>query len=167
MNTPKETKMWEQLKAVICADCVHSLFVPVQKNGQVLDAAFLYSMGKPGVEWTRPFASVLLDSASGTLLEYRNAYISDFIESEEYPMTRKLDYSLPEGRSAKEQGALIHGLQEDYPQLKAAVFKASWSDSERALLASYKERFYQAVPGALVPFYTALSYEFFQRLDRA
>lgn len=138
-----------------------SFFVPVRKAGHILDAAFLYPTGGFNPMRTRPLASLLVEPKSGAMLEYRSARVSDFMDPEQYPMTMKLDYSVPTAKTAQEQGALVDELNKLYPAIRELPWKDSLNEAEQAQAAAYRTCFFQAVPPGLLPFYEALSPEFY------
>ncbi|MCH5264951.1 MAG: hypothetical protein J1F02_03555 [Lachnospiraceae bacterium] len=139
-----------------------SFYIPVKKGDHILDAAFLYSAGSLSQTRLRPNASIIIEPGSGSILEYRNSYINDFMDSAKYPMTLELDYSVPSAKSAKEQGELVKTVNELYGDIRKMAFKETLSDAQKKTLAKYNSCFYKAVPDSLVPFYEALSPEFFQ-----
>lgn len=163
MNTNKPSRERDVITAIQTAAGMNfamSFLVPVKKGELILNAAFLYPTGSFSPIRTRPFASILLEPQSGAMLEYRNAYISDFADSEHYPMTMKLDYSVP-ARTAAEQRALLEKLDGLYPSVRKLPWKDDWADGERAAAAEYRQSFFKAVPETLLPFYKALSPEFY------
>lgn len=133
---------------------------PVKKGGYILDAAFLYGMGISTVR-TRPFASVVLEPKSGTLLEYRSAYLEDFADADKYPMSLKIDYSVPSAQSAKEQGELMEKVNMLYGSIRELAWKDKLTGEDERAAAEYYDCFRRAVPKDLIPFYEALSPEFF------
>lgn len=137
-----------------------SFRVPVRKAGHVLDAAFLYDMGSFDTVRTRPFASVLIEPATGTLLEYCNAYIRDFADSGKYPMTLKIDYSVPFAKTAAQQGALVAKIDELYGSIRELAWKEELTEEGKRAVREYRDCFEKAVPKDLVVFYEALAPEF-------
>lgn len=146
-------------------NCAMSFPVPVKKGVHILDAAFLYPAGLFSPLRPRPFAAVLLEPNSGAMLEYRNAYIHDFADSALYPMGIKLDYSVPFAKTAAEQGKLTETVNELYAAVRELAWKDALTDAERNTAAEYRACFAQAVPKALLPFYRALSPDFFKWLE--
>lgn len=144
-----------------------SFFVPVRKNGYIFDTAFLYDMGDFSKVRLRPFASVILEPESEVLLEYRNAYLDDFMDADKYPMSLKIDYSVPSAKSAKEQGELVGKVNELYTAIRELAWKEGLEEHEKKVVREYYSCFCRAVPNALLPFYEALSPEFFVWLDKA
>lgn len=162
----RETDVITALQMATKMNFAMSFLVPVKKGEHILDAAFLYGTGSFSVMRTRPFASILMEPNTKALLEYRNAYFDDFMDSAQYPMALKLDYSVPYASSAKEQGELVRKVQELYGSIRALPWKDGLDVSEKEMAMEYDNCFYRAVPRALLPFYEALSPEFFAWLKQ-
>lgn len=139
-----------------------SFWVPVKKAGHILDAAFLYDMGNFTTVRTRPYASVLIEPATGTLLEYHNAYIHDFADFDKYPMSMKIDYSVPFAKTAAEQGALVAKIDELYESVRELAWKENLTKEDKEAAREYYDCFEKAVPKDLMVFYEALAPEFFK-----
>lgn len=137
-----------------------SCLVPVREGEHILDTAFLYGVGISAVR-TRPFASVTLDPKSQTLLAYRNTYLDDFADTDRYPMSLKIDYSVPYAKSAREQGELLERINVLYESVRELAWKDSLTQEDKKAAAEYCNCFDRAIPKALIPFYEALSPEFF------
>jgi len=143
-----------------------SLPVPVKRGEHILDAAFLYAAGTFSPLRPRPFASILLEPKSRAMLEYRNSYISDFADALRCPMDRKLDYSVPFAKTAKEQGELVEAINGLYKTVRELPWKAGQTDEEQKIAAEYRSYFFKAAAKDLLPFYEALSPEFFKWLGK-
>lgn len=157
-------RMLMSLKSAAGTNFGVSFLFPVLKNVITVDAAFLYTVGTNSARRTRPFAMIVIDPQTGSLLKYQNAYFEDFMNPEEYPMNLQVDYSVPSAQTAKEQGALIKKVNELYEGVRGIAWKDAYTKEEEKLFAEYKESFYKAVPVGLLPFYEALSPEFFAKL---
>lgn len=155
----------EQLKTIVNMNFAVSHFVPVAVRGNIVDVAFLYS-SSPIIERTRPFAKVVFDHNRGSLVEFRNAYFNDFMDSEEFPMTTKINYSLPSEISVAEIGMAIQIINSSYDEICELAFKDDVSEEGAEKIREYKEMFYKSTPEALLPYYEALSPEFFQWLNK-
>ncbi len=153
-----------ELRKVLNLNFAVSYFVPVVVNGNIVDAAFLYTSAAEK-EKTRPFGKVILDHKTGALLEYTNSYLNDFADSEKYPMTTKIDYSLPAEVTVADQAIAIKMINTYYDDICQVVFKDDISDEIKDKIRKYKELFYKSVPASLLPFYEALSCEYFQWLN--
>lgn len=140
-----------------------SFFVPVMRNGHKCETAFLYG-SETRLEKNRPFAAVTVDYKTGALLEYRNAFISDFADTEKYPMDLLIDYSVPFDRTVSEHCEMVKKLEDLYAKVRAIAFNDVLSGEEKALTAGYYDTLVKMTPKALMPFYEALSPEFFQWL---
>lgn len=155
------------IKTAAGSDFSMSFFVPAKKGGYILDAAFLYGMGDFSPVRTRPFASVLIEPDTGTMVEYCNACIRDFVDSGQYPMWKKIDYTVPYAKSAREQGGLVNEVNELYKSIREFPWKDNLNEDEKTKADRYRSCFYKAVPKALLPFYQGLSPEFFRWLAGA
>lgn len=153
------------LKQIINTNFAASYFIPVSLNGNKADALFLYSSAVISARKTRPFAKALFDHSSGALLEYTNSYITDFMDPEKHPMTEQISYELPGQFSAAEQGAMIRKVNDLYDVVFSLAFSTELSQQDKAKLLDYKDCFYKSTPQALLPFYYALSPEFFEWLN--
>ena len=154
------------IKTAIRSNFAMSFYVPVRKAGHILDAAFLYDMGNYTTVRTRPFASVLIEPASGTLLEYRNAYINDFADAQNYPMSLKIDYSVPYAKTAAEQGALVARVEELYETVRELAWKEELMEDEKKVVSEYWDCFQKAVPKDLMAFYKELAPAFLGWIEK-
>ncbi len=152
------------LQNVIGTKCSVSFFLPVKKNGHILDTAFLYSSNTAFVKRTRPFAMIIVEPKTGNLLVYKNAYIDDYMDAEKYPMDMQVDYSVPCARTVKEQAGYLNKVNELYGSVRELMFKEELTAEETAVFAEYKENFHKAVSAELLPFYEGLSPEAFSKL---
>lgn len=162
-KTDLRNRMLAALKTATGANFAMSFAMPVCRNGMVLDAAFLYATGVPSNMRTRPFAMIVYDPASGTLLKYQNAYLDDFM-GEGRSMAEKVDYSVPGAVSAREQGELVRKVNALYEEVRGFALKETLSAEETEKLGAYKESFFKAVPAGLLPYYEALSPDFYAKL---
>lgn len=152
-----EKNMIEFLQKAIGSKFAVSFFLPMEKKGHILDSAFLYSSATNNTKRTRPFAMIIVDPKSGSLLEYKNSYIDDYMDGEKYPMNMQIDYSVPCAKTAKEQIAYMKKVNELYGIVRELFFKKELTEEERVKFAEYKENFIKAVPTALLPFYEGLT----------
>lgn len=162
----RKKEILQAVKTAAGTNCALSFPVPVRKAGHIPDAVFLYDMGTFSAVRARPFASALLEHGSGILLEYRNAYLDDFMDTKEYPLAQKIDYSVPFAKTAAEQGKLLERIDELYESIRELAWKNESEESEKRAAKEYGVCFYRAVPRDLLPFYEALSPEFFAWLQR-
>lgn len=163
MNTNRASRERDVIAAIQTASGMNfamSISVPVKKGKHILNAVFLYPTGSFSPVRTRPFASILLEPESGAMLEYRSSFISDFADRERFPMTTKLDYSVSVG-TAVEQRELLETLERLYPTVRELPWKDGRTVEEQESASQYRKCFFKAVPEALLPFYEALSPEFY------
>lgn len=154
------------IKTATRSNFAMSFYMPVIKAGHRLDAAFLYEMGDFATMRTRPYASVLIESETGTLLEYRNAYISDFADSQNCPMSMKIDFSVPYAKTAAEQGALVARVEELYETVRELAWKEELTEDEIKAVREYWDCFQKAVPKDLLVFYKALAADFWKWIEK-
>lgn len=153
------------LKSLVNSEFTVSYFVPAVVDGNIVDLAFVYASLANVQEKTRPFAKVMFEHKTGCLLEYKNSYIDDYMDSNKHPMTTKIDYSLPKEISAVEQGMTVRKVNAYYDAICLLAYKTDVSDKEKEKIREYKTLFYKSVPKALLPYYEALSPEFFSWLN--
>lgn len=158
--------IFEAIKTATRSNFAMSFYMPVIKAGHRLDAAFLYEMGDFTTMRTRPYASVLIEPETGTLLEYRNAYISDFVGTQNCPMSQKIDYSVPYAKTATEQGALVARVEELYKIVRELAWKEELTEYEKKTVREYWDCFQKAVPKDLVVFYKALAAAFWEWIEK-
>lgn len=155
------------LQRVVKANFCTSFYVPIREGITVLDTAFLYRAA-PSSDVTlrpRPFAKVVIEPEKQLLVAYQDARIYDFMDTEAYPMSEKIDYSVP-ARTAAEQFKLIKNVNELYKKIRLFPWKDSeLSEDEAHIVSEYAACFYQTIPKSLLPFYEALSPEFFAWLS--
>ena len=149
--------MMECLEKAIGSNFFVSFFLPIEKKGHILDTAFLYSSETYSTKRTRPFARIIVDLESNLLLEYKNAYIDDYMDSEKYPLDMQVDYSVPCAKSAKEQLMYVNKVKELYRVVRELFFKKELTEDEKAVFNEYRENFMKAVPKDLLPFYEGLT----------
>ncbi len=154
-----------ELKKIVNVNFAVSYFIPVIINDNMVDTAFLYSSTATVKERTRPFAKVMFEHSSGNLLEYKNSYICDYMNSDKYPMTTKINYSLPSEISAIEYGEIVKKVNSYYDMICEFAYKAEVAEENKEKIREYKSLFYASVPEALLPYYEALSPEFFEWLN--
>ena len=153
-----------ELKKITGIRFAVSHFVPALISGQLVDMAFLYPVSTSETKRTRPFAKVVLEHKTGMLLDYSNSYINDFMDSEKYPMSMKIDYSLANFTSAAEAKRSLDKTAELYDEVCEMFGKGDLSDEEKAKLSVYADNFHKTIPAGTLEFYKALSPEFFSWL---
>lgn len=158
--------IFEAIKTATRSNFAMSFYVPVKKAGHCLDAAFLYEMGNFTTMRARPYASVLVEPETGMLLEYCNAYISDFADSLNCSMSQKIDYSVPYAKTAAEQGALVARVEELYETVRKLAWKEELTENEKNAVREYWDCFQKAVPKDLLVFYKALAAEFWEWIEK-
>jgi len=163
-NIDLRNKKISELKKIIGINFAVSHFVPSLICSQLVDVAFLYPVGISNTKRTRPFAKLVLDHKTGMLLDYSNSFINDFMDSEKYPMSMKVDYSLSKQISVSEVKLNLDKVAELYDDVCDLFEKSELSDDEKEKVLYFKDCFYKTVPVESLDFYEALSPEFFSWL---
>lgn len=163
-NIELRNKKINELKKMIGINFAVSHFVPAIINSQVVDVAFLYPIGTSGTKRTRPFAKAIFEHKTGMLLDYSNSFINDFMDSEKYPMSMKVDYSLAKFPSALEAKQSLDKVVELYDDVCALFGKTELSHEEKGKVSIFTDNFYKTVPDETLAFYKGLSPEFFSWL---
>lgn len=163
-NIELRNKKINELKKMIGANFAVSHFVPAIIKSQIVDVAFLYPIGTSDTKRTRPFAKVIFEHKTGMLLDYSNSFINDFMDSEKYPMSMKVDYSLSKFSSALESKKSLDKVAELYDDVCALFGKNELSNEEKGKVSIFTDNFYKTVPDETLAFYMELSPEFFSWL---
>ncbi len=149
------------LERLVNSEIAISYFIPAVIDDKIVDVAFIYSSLATVQKKTRPFAKVMFEHKNGGLIEYKNSYIDDYMDSDKYPMTTKIDYSLPGEVSVAEQVEAMKKINAYYDEICELAYKTDISDESKEKIREYKTLFYKSVPEMLLPYYEALSPEFF------
>ena len=121
---------------------------------------FAYNISKQK-KIIRPYMKLITDFDSGIILEFRNAYYSDFADAKKYPLNATFDAKVPVAKSAKEQMALLNELQELYSKVRVISFTETLSDEDKQTLADYDACLSKTVPVELLAFCKDTEPEFF------
>ena len=159
-NTFYEPKMVSDICAAAGYDRFAASFpIPDMINGHQTDRYFLYP-NSTAKRRSRPIVWMELDGTSGTVLRMNHCYAADFVNSEEYPFDKLIDYSLTD-TTVSAQMARIRRLQALYNDVKIAAFQKELSDEQKNAVMEYTRTLEEAVPVALIPFYHELGRSFF------
>ncbi|MCR5783257.1 MAG: hypothetical protein K6G90_11060 [Clostridia bacterium] len=151
----------------VVSDIIHgapiiSEFIPYKPGEYLFERAFLYNLGDYNTNsLTRPFASVTVFSETCELLEYKDVVISDFADTEKWPLDISLDASVPVAETAVEQGNLIAELHDFYDEMIPFVFEPVSTAEQKNIIIKWFDLFKKTIPDSLKPFYEALSPDFF------
>lgn len=159
-----KTEKIEALKKAIGITGSISLYFPKKIADNVFDRAFIYPSGVYSKTRTRPLGIITIYNKTGDILEYRNAYINDFVDTSKYPLDMKLDYSITDVRNVQEYDELYKKLMSMYNNIREIAFKDNITDDEKAQISEYGKYFFKIVPKDLLPFYEAISPEFYNML---
>ena len=104
---------------------------------------------------------MVTDFDSGVILEFKNAYYSEFADAKKYPLNAEFDAKVPVAKSAKEQMALLNELQELYVKVRVISFTETLSDEDKQTLADYDASLSNTIPAELLAFCKDTELEFF------
>jgi len=137
--------------------------VPAAENGKLIERAFLKHSNAKTL--SRPFAWVGFDKESGMLLYYKHCMSEDFMDTEKYPPTVRLKGEFSSQRTPAQQAEYESRLWEAYKKIRGFVLRENLTDEQKALVAEYRRIWELAVMTDLIPYYKALSKEFFEWLE--
>lgn len=133
-------------------------------NGRKYEIYFAYNAAqREGI--SRPYLKFVTDYKTGLLLEFKNAYYSDFADSKKYPLDKKFSAKVPAATTVKEQGELLKNLKELYEKVRAFAFAEEISDAERDILNRYAKILAATVPAELLDFCKYTAPEFFRWIE--
>lgn len=114
----------------------------------------------------RPYLKIVTDFAGGLILEFKNAYYSDFVDGAKYPLNAEFDAKVPVAQSVKEQMAFLKELQELYAKVRSFAFADNLSAEDKKILAAYGECLSKTVPAELLSFCRVAEPEFFDWAEK-
>lgn len=144
---------------------VTGYIVPAIENGVQVERTFL-KFSVPG-QLFRPFSWVGFDKKSGTLMYYRHCMMQDFMDTEKYPASTKLKGEFSSPRTPKQQIGYEKELVERYEAIRDFVFEENIPEEQKKLVREFREQWELTVMTDLIPYYEALSPEFFEWLEKS
>ena len=129
-------------------------------RGRKVEVYFAYNISRQK-KILRPYLKLVTDFNNGIILEFKNAYYSDFAYAKKYPLTAEFDANVPVAKSAKEQSTLLNELQGLYAKIRVFAFAETLSDEEKQTLKDYAECLSKTVPTDLLNFCKDTEPEFF------
>ncbi len=133
-------------------------------NNRKVEVYFAYS-AKSHEGILRPYLKLVTDYETGVLLEFKNAYYSDFVDSKKYPLGKKLSTKVPVAKTVKEQGELLKNLQTLYEEIRPVVFIRNISSEDRNNLENYAKVLADTIPPELLDFCKAAEPQFFDWIE--
>lgn len=109
----------------------------------------------------RPYLRLVTDFDSGVILEFKNAYYSEFADDKKYPLNSTFNAEVPVARSIKEQTALLENLRALYMKVREFSFDNDLSADNKQTLRNYAECLSKTVPTDLLNFCKDTEPEFF------
>ena len=109
----------------------------------------------------RPYLKLVTDFDSGVILEFKNAYYSEFADDKKYPLNSTFNAEVPVARSIKEQMALLENLRALYMKVRKFSFDNDLSADNKQILRDYAECLSKTVPTDLLNFCKDTEPEFF------
>ena len=141
--------------------------VPCVENGLKTERYFIYRMSFDVMK-TRPFAVISILMSDGTILAYRDCRIQDYMDTQSYPFSEKIYYTIPDDSiSAVGLKRAMAEFDELYQQIREFAFRETLSDAEKEAIGKYQAMFDQLVPAALIPYYHGLNEAFFHWINKA
>ena len=113
----------------------------------------------------RPYLKLVTDFNTGQFLEFKNAYYSEFADSEKYPLNTEFDAKIPTAETAKEQMNLIKNLQLLYEKVREFAFEKNLSDEQKNILEDYLKCLSKTIPTDLLNFCKNTEPEFFNWIE--
>lgn len=135
--------------------------IPDVINGIRVEKFFLYTVAA-NLQRTRPFGLLTVSAETGTMLSYQDCHLSDFMDTEQYPLEKKISYELPKKIGIKEFKLEQSLLEKMYEVVREIAFTDSFTQQQQQVLRKFWVVFEKAVPVALMPYYQAMGRNFFE-----
>ena len=139
--------------------------IPRQSGTKMTECFFLYS-NQPVTKKLRPSAWCVVDSETGSLMQYNRCECCDFAANLNIPMKQQIDYSIPTQCGYRE----LRDKQREFAALYAKLSEFAFSDvTDRAqmeVLKQYKNLHEQLINPELALFYKELSPDFYEWAER-
>lgn len=136
------------------------------KEGVLLLERFLLMRMSFSKRRSRPFGMLTVDAQAGRFLMLQDFHYRDIMDTEQYPFSDDLNYSLPADLSAEAYTATYHLLLERYDQMIGIVFSDFITKEQAEIVQDYFAAFKKIVPDALIPFYRTAGPEFFSWIEK-
>lgn len=157
-NTLDMYRMYGEKIYQLCHGVI-GYMIPAEESGKRIERTLIrYS---DAGNRRRPFAWAGFDMETGMLLYYKHCSMEDFIDTNMYPADTALGKSYKNERTPKEQIKYEKALWESYESIREFVFLPEISRGHRELVRRFKAQWEMTVLKDLVPYYEALSPEFF------
>ena len=115
---------------------------------------------------SRPFGMLTVEAEHGTFLLLQDCRYRDFVDTEQFPFSVKLDYSIPKDYTTQAYTEAYHQLLERYDQLLGFVFADALTKEQAEVVQEYNTLLQSLVPKALMPFYQAAGPDFFSWISK-
>lgn len=139
--------------------------VPRQNGTKIAECFFLYS-NQPVTRKPRPYAWCVVDSETGSLMQYNRCECNDFAANLHISMEQHFDYSVPVQCGHRELRDKQREFAALYVQIREFVFDSVISDRQKEMLNQYEDLHKQLINLDLVPFYKELSHDFYEWMER-
>ena len=146
-------------------NCFLTPAIVKMSNGHKCEVYFGYNIRANG-KMARPHMRVVSDYETGTLLEFQNAFYSEFADTEKYPLDRWMDPQVPVAKSAREQKELMEKLQMSYEKIRPAAFSEDISEDTVRELKEYRKCLADVLPAGLLAFCEQTEADFFKWMNR-
>lgn len=131
------------------------------RDGILMDVMFLYSGQPDAQEGPRPSGWVALQSVTGKLLLAADCAVCDFADTAAYPLDSVVALTREPSLSQKEHTQSWARLYELYEQLRLFAFEPEPADWQHEIVDEYARLFLRLAYAGHLPYYRALSPEFF------
>ncbi len=135
--------------------------VPCMENGLRTERVFFYP-NTFNTKRVRPYAWASISSEHGRVFSFQYCAVRDFMDTKQYPLEQMVDYSVPSAKSAREQGELLKRMEEACEAVRAFAFAETLDEAQMKQLREFSLLMAQTVPAGLMPYYEALSPDFFR-----
>lgn len=153
-------KVREQFTAILGGNYFLTSAIVKTAHERKVEVYFAYNISQQK-KILRPYLKLVTDFNNGLILEFKNAYYSEFADTKKYPLNTEFNANVPVARTAKEQMELLNSLQALYVKVREFAFDKDLSNENRRILADYADCLSKTVPTDLLNFCKDTEPEFF------
>lgn len=164
MTLQKQLFRYITSAGILAPGLILGAFIPLKVQGQLCETCFAIE-NRPDQDGcvTRPSTWLTVDSATGKLLFFSDCAVHDFVDPALYPPDSRVLITGDTFRRAPEAGT---ELLKAYEDVRSFAFSAPCNDKQRHSARDLAGLFMHAFPPDLIPYYHALSPDFFQWLEK-
>lgn len=134
--------------------------MPDTVRGVRVERCFLYYVSASLLR-TRPVGILMMEMNNSRLLQYQDARIADFMDTQNHPFDQPISYALPEKIGVKQFKAEQAEINELYESIREYVFADELASGQKEQLNRYLELLHRLTPDALMPYYQEIGKNFF------